>query len=40
MWREIILVEKAWDTLSANKKEEIFQKLKNKFPIYYKQVHN
>jgi len=39
MWREMVLVEKAWDTLSANKKEEIFQKLENKFPIYYKQVH-
>lgn len=39
MWREIILVEKVWDTLSANKKEEIFQKLKNRFPIYYEQVH-
>ena len=39
MWREIILVEKAWDTLSANKKEEIFQKLKNRFSIYYEQVH-
>lgn len=39
MWREIIAVEKVWDTLSANKKEEIFQKLKNKFLIYYKQVH-
>ena len=39
MWREIILVEKSWDSLSANKKEEIFQKLKNRFPNYYKQVH-
>lgn len=37
MWHQLCTVEKAWITLSADKKEEIFKKLENNFPQVIKE---